>query len=335
MTGRGDIEMKTSAMVRSAVLTLALSMLPAASQAGVFVSVAIAPPVLPVYVQPAIPAPGYLWTPGYWAYGPDGYFWVPGTWVLPPQPGVLWTPGYWGWRGGLYVWNAGYWGPHVGFYGGVNYGFGYGGVGFFGGRWAGGVFSYNAAAWNVGGGVVVNSYHENVVVNNIHTSYNGGAGGVRAEPNAAERSAMAEHHMEPTREQLAHHEAASHDRSNFASVNHGHPANAAMSRPRTMAAANHSPAAGNHANSPAGRSGNAGGRSGSPAGRSGAPAAANHNSSGGSGRSGAGGPSHANSAAPHAPAKAPSGGQSHSSGGNGGNKGGGGAKAAPKPAGKK
>jgi hypothetical protein len=31
------------------------------------VSITIAPPALPIYVQPAIPAEGYLWTPGYWA----------------------------------------------------------------------------------------------------------------------------------------------------------------------------------------------------------------------------------------------------------------------------
>ena len=92
------------------------------------------PPELPVYEQPPIPAPGYVWTPGYWGIGPLGYYWVPGTWVLPPSVGLLWTPGYWGWRDGIYVWNAGYWGPHVGFYGGVNYGFGYGGVGYEGAR---------------------------------------------------------------------------------------------------------------------------------------------------------------------------------------------------------
>src|ERR1700693_1446750 len=106
-------------------------------------SITIPPPVLPVYVQPPIPEPGYIWTPGYWAYGPQAYFWVPGTWVQPPVVGVLWTPGYWGWRDGIYVWNAGYWGPRIGFYGGVNYGFGYGGVGYEGGAWRGGVFSYN------------------------------------------------------------------------------------------------------------------------------------------------------------------------------------------------
>jgi hypothetical protein len=43
------------------------------------INITIAPPELPVYEQPAIPAPGYMWSPGYWAYGPDGYFWVPGT----------------------------------------------------------------------------------------------------------------------------------------------------------------------------------------------------------------------------------------------------------------
>jgi hypothetical protein len=98
---------------------------------GVFVSVA--PPPLPVYVQPVCPGPGYIWTPGYWAWDPpDGYYWVPGTWVVAPFVGALWTPGYWGWYNGGYVWYAGYWGPVVGFYGGINYGFGYFGVDYAG-----------------------------------------------------------------------------------------------------------------------------------------------------------------------------------------------------------
>jgi hypothetical protein len=33
------------------------------------VSITVAPPVLPVYEQPPIPDPGYMWTPGYWAWG--------------------------------------------------------------------------------------------------------------------------------------------------------------------------------------------------------------------------------------------------------------------------
>src|SRR5260221_4441088 len=82
-----------------------------------------------VYAQPICPGEGYIWTPGYWSYSDDGgYFWVPGTWVSAPEVGFLWTPGYWGWANGLYVWNAGYWGSNVGFYGGIDYGFGYFGI---------------------------------------------------------------------------------------------------------------------------------------------------------------------------------------------------------------
>ena len=99
------------------------------------------PPALPEYTQPPCPEDGYLWTPGYWHYGSAGYYWVPGTWVQPPRVGVLWTPGYWGFSAGVYGFHPGYWGPHIGFYGGVNYGFGFGGVGFVGGRWDGGHYS--------------------------------------------------------------------------------------------------------------------------------------------------------------------------------------------------
>src|SRR5271154_4758282 len=163
---------------------------PAPAQIAVGVSIRIGPPVLPVYAQPVCPGVGYIWTPGYWAYGSDDYYWVPGTWVLAPTPGYLWTPGYWGFVGGAYGWHGGYWGPHIGFYGGVNYGFGYGGVGFAGGTWNGGVFQYNRAYSNVGTVVSVNNtYNKTVVVNNTtvnRTSFNGGTGGTTAQPTAAE-----------------------------------------------------------------------------------------------------------------------------------------------------
>ena len=125
---------------------------PALSMAQVGVSVNIAPPELPVYDQPPIPGDGYIWTPGYWAWGDDiqDYYWVPGTWVPAPQPEYLWTPGYWGANGVAFFWHAGYWGPHVGFYGGVNYGYGYGGQGYEGGYWQGGHLYYNRAVNNVG-----------------------------------------------------------------------------------------------------------------------------------------------------------------------------------------
>jgi hypothetical protein len=102
---------------------------PASAQIALGVSVAVAPPPLIDYDQPPLPGPGYLWNPGYWAYGDAGYYWVPGTWAQPPAVGLLWTPPYWGFVNGAYLFNAGYWGATVGFYGGINYGFGFGGIG--------------------------------------------------------------------------------------------------------------------------------------------------------------------------------------------------------------
>jgi WXXGXW repeat (2 copies) len=208
---------------------------PASAQIAVGVSIHVGPPALPVYAQPICPAPGYIWTPGYWAYGTEGYYWVPGTWVMAPTPGFLWTPGYWGWVGGAYAWHGGYWGSHVGFYGGINYGFGYGGVGFVGGEWRGGAFHYNTAVANVNTTVIHNTYVNNTVVNNTtvvnHTSFNGGTGGVTATPTAAEQAASKEQHTAPTAMQTQHQQAASTNRAMLASENHGAPAVAATARP--------------------------------------------------------------------------------------------------------
>jgi hypothetical protein len=218
------------------LLLLAAMMLgmPAASNAqiAVGISVHIGPPVLPVYAQPVCPAPGYIWTPGYWAYGEEGYYWVPGTWVMAPEPGFLWTPGYWGFGEGIYIWHAGYWGPHVGFYGGINYGYGYTGVGFWGGEWRGREFVYNRAVTNVNVTVIHNTYNRTVVVNNInHVSFNGGPHGIQARESERERIAEHEHHIEARHEQIEHEHAARADRRQWASENHGRPAVAASGRP--------------------------------------------------------------------------------------------------------
>ncbi len=107
---------RTLALAICLVSSSLIAFAPAHAQIAIGISVDIAPPPLPVYDQPPIPAPGYLWVPGYWAWDDDvGYYWVPGTWVLPPEPELLWTPGYWGWSDGVYVFHDGYWGPEIGF----------------------------------------------------------------------------------------------------------------------------------------------------------------------------------------------------------------------------
>jgi hypothetical protein len=210
---------------------------------GVSISANIAPPAIPDYDQPLCPVDGYLWQPGYWAYdnGSGGYYWVPGVWVAPPTVGYLWTPNYWGYSGGVYVYHAGYWGPHVGFYGGINYGYGYFGSGFAGGGWQGGRFRYNTAVVHVNTTVIHNTYVDRTVIRNTNNrvSYNGGRGGVTARPNTQQEQAMREHHVQATSEQISHQQAASKNRSQFASVNHGRPSVTATSRVN------------NHANNPA------------------------------------------------------------------------------------
>ena len=221
-------------LIRGLIPALVLALLPVAADAGVFigVSVGIAPPELPVYVQPEIPAPGYIWTPGYWAWGPEGYFWVPGTWVLPPAVGLLWTPGYWGWGDGAYLWHDGYWGPHVGFYGGVNYGCGYFGSGYEGGYWRGRDFFYNGAVNNVRSIDDTHIYSRPVRGGAMnHVSFNGGAGGIVARPSPRDLSAERERHVEFTSLQRQHENLARGDERLRASVNGGHPPVAATARP--------------------------------------------------------------------------------------------------------
>jgi hypothetical protein len=224
--------------IRSLLFALVMLAMSAVAFAQFGISITIAPPALPVYEQPPIPAEGYLWTPGYWAYGEDGYFFVPGTWVMAPQPGFLWTPGYWGWRGGAFAFNEGYWGEHVGFYGGVSYGFGYTGQGYQGGRWNNGQFQYNSSVNNVNVTNIHNTYNTTVVSNTTVTrvSYNGGQGGITANPTPQEQAAAQERHIPPVAAQTQQVQAARANPKQLASVNHGKPAIAATPKPGAFSA---------------------------------------------------------------------------------------------------
>jgi hypothetical protein len=215
-------------MLTVSVLSLSTA---APAQIGIGISVRVGPPALPVYAQPICPGPGYLWTPGYWAWSDDdGYYWVPGTWVVAPV-GMLWTPGYWGFERGFYGWHAGYWGRHVGFYGGINYGYGYGGEGFYGGEWRGGAFFYNRSVVNVNVTNVTNVYSRTVVVNNRRNVSFNGPGGIEARPTRREAEFEREPHTRALAEQSDHEHTASRNRQLFASENHGRPEIAATARP--------------------------------------------------------------------------------------------------------
>lgn len=230
------------------------------------------PPPLPDYQQPPPPGDGYIWTPGYWAWGGNGYYWVPGAWVEPPYENALWTPGYWGFYGSRYQFYPGHWGPYIGFYGGINYGFGYVGTGYEGGYWNSGHFFYNREYNNVSVNVVHNVYSYNAATrmsNASRVSFHGGTGGIQARPGPSEKAAWHEPVAPRMNTQVQHAQSFRSERGQYASANHGNPQTAAISRPvpadRNVRPAVPSPA---RAGSSAGRPqrGASGGRSERPEG---------------------------------------------------------------------
>ena len=229
--------MKIFRPLRLLLLALVVSLVPASSFAGVFISVNFAPPILPVYEQPPCPEPDWMWIPGYWAYGEDGYYWVPGTWVPAPYDGALWTPPYWGWENNFYIFHPGYWGRHVGYYGGVNYGFGYMGVGFVGGMWRGHDFVYNTAVMRVDDRRIHNTYIDRTIVerntirNDRRVAFSGGRDGIHHDPRPEERFANRDKHQSETTFQRSHELAARGDRSMYVKNNGGRPSSGAVQRP--------------------------------------------------------------------------------------------------------
>ena len=218
--------------IRTLLLAIAFFTLSQAAYAQIRITVAFGPPALPIYEQPLCPGEGYIWTPGYWAWDGAEYYWVPGTWILAPEVGFLWTPAWWGWEGDVFLFHEGFWGPRIGFYGGINYGFGYFGAGFLGGRWEGDHFFYNRSITNINITNIRNVYNENVNVTNVsHVSFNGGQGGIEARPTAEEEAAAQGRRVGPVAAQTRNLEAARGNPQLRASVNHGVPPVAATARP--------------------------------------------------------------------------------------------------------
>jgi hypothetical protein len=83
---------------------------------------------------------------------------------------------------------------------------------------------------NVNTAVIRNVYVDRTVINNTvvnRTSFNG-PGGVLARASPEQEMASREQHFEATQNQMAHQQAASQDRAQWASSNHGQPGTAAM-----------------------------------------------------------------------------------------------------------
>lgn len=201
------------------------------------------PPPLPDYSQPPAPGDDYIWTPGYWGYASSGYYWVPGAWIVAPYVGALWTPPWWGYDSGAYHWHGGYWGPHIGYYGGIDYGYGYTGRGYYGAYWNNGRVEYNRAVTNVDVSVVHNVYNYNVPNQRANrVSYNGGRGGIEARPTPQEQAVLRDPRTAPVSAQVQHAREASSNRAQFvAPGGSGRPAALVASRP--LPTTYHAPAA--------------------------------------------------------------------------------------------
>ncbi|HET7212471.1 MAG TPA: hypothetical protein VFL79_02685 [Terriglobia bacterium] len=222
-----------SCLLGSLLLMLVTMAAPPKASAAVDIFVSFGPPAIPVYEQPYCPGPGYMWTPGYWAWDPDyGYYWVPGTWVPAPFVGAMWTPGYWGWYNGGYMWYPGYWGTAVGFYGGIDYGYGYNGRGYYGGYWRGDNYYYNREVNHINNVTIVNVYNQRVVENNgPRISYNGGRGGIDARPTSEQRVAERTRRFGANDRQIEQERWARSNPAQHARENHGRPEVAATARP--------------------------------------------------------------------------------------------------------
>jgi hypothetical protein len=121
----------------------------------------------------------------------------------------------------------------VGFYGGIDYGFGYFGNGFWGGEWRGNTFYYNTAVMRVNTTVIRNVYVNRTVIenNNSHVAFNGGQGGVQARPTPQEEQYSHERHIPPVAAQTQHVQEARNNPELRASANRGKPPVAATVRP--------------------------------------------------------------------------------------------------------
>jgi hypothetical protein len=121
------------------------------------------------------------------------------------------------------MFNEGYWGMSVGFYGGIDYGFGYFGRGYEGGRWDQGHFFYNTSVNRLDANVIRYVYNTRVDERVNRVSFNGGNGGVDARATSAEEAAARGRRIGPVSAQTQHAWSAHNDPQQRLSANHGAP----------------------------------------------------------------------------------------------------------------
>ncbi len=107
-----DIEVDRKQVRRSTAVLIALLagvglagcvVTPVGPGGGLYVGPAYGPPPPAADVTIGLaPAPGYIWTGGYWGWAGGRYVWTTGHWMA-PRPGFYWARAHWargpgGWR---------------------------------------------------------------------------------------------------------------------------------------------------------------------------------------------------------------------------------------------
>jgi hypothetical protein len=93
---------------------LATAVLAAGALAGCghgYYAVSVGPPPPPPVYGPVgyAPAPGFVWTDGFYDLQGERWVWVPGRWVQSPRPDASWERPYWERRGNGYRFHKGHW----------------------------------------------------------------------------------------------------------------------------------------------------------------------------------------------------------------------------------
>ena len=174
-----------------------------------------APPPLPEYDQPPIPAPGYIWTPGYWA-GTTSI--IIGCRVAGGAAGGghLLDASLLGLLQRSLLFIGGYWGSASVSTGASTMAMVMAAVASRAARWDHGAFYYNRAVTNLRGATITNVYEKNVVISNRDwVSYNGGRGGLTLRPTAEEEAAAREPHRLLMQWQTQHVRAAQRGQHRF------------------------------------------------------------------------------------------------------------------------
>jgi hypothetical protein len=123
----------------------------------------------------------------------------------------------------------------VGFYGGIDYGFGYSGDGYEGGRWDNGHFFYNRAVNNVDVARNHNVYDTPISNRNeSRVSFNGGNGGIEARATSQQEAVSRQRHVPPVAAQTEHAQTARANPELRASSNHGKPPVESTTRPNAV-----------------------------------------------------------------------------------------------------